>query len=335
MKISERTLRITVASALALIMVSAAYLLSGPNFLTNRTANAESTEQLLKAYASKDTDGDGLPDWEEALYGTDPNKAISNSFGIPDGEAAREGKLTPNALASELPSADQGTTTLTDADFGGTPAPAPGSITEQFSREFLQEYVAASNGQPMDQATQDQLVQSLLGKFTQKAAATFASSYSAVSVHTSNIATAQSYSAGVEQAFMAHDIDGTEGSPLDLMATLIQNNDPAAKRKLLAIASAYQAMANDLKAQSVPPSLADNHVALVRSFESLARATNTIANYQSDPLGTMGAFAAFKTGTVSMSQAINNLATRILANGEPQQGQAGYLIVAIARLSGS
>lgn len=337
MKISERTLRITAASVLALIMVSAAYLLSGPNFLTSRSANAESTEQLLQAYASKDTDGDGLPDWEEALYGTDPNKAISNSFGIPDGQAAREGKLTPNALASQLPSADQGTSTppLTDADFGGTPAPAAGSITEQFSREFFQEYVQASNGQPMDQATQQQLVTSLLGQFTQKAAASFASPYSNVNVHTSNIATLQTYSAGVEKAFIDNDIAGTNGDPLDLMAALIQSNDPAAKKKLLAIATAYQAIADDLKALSVPPSLSSNHVALVQSFETLSKATNTVAHYQDDPLGTMGAFSAFKTGTASMSQAITALATSVLANGEPQQTAPGYLIVQIARLTAS
>src|SRR3569833_2132398 len=112
MKISERTLRISTASGLALIMVSAAYLLSGPTFFTSHTANAESTDELLKAYANKDTAAAGLPDWQEALYGTDPNKAISNSFGIPDGEAAREGKLTPNTLATQLPDANQGTTTL-------------------------------------------------------------------------------------------------------------------------------------------------------------------------------------------------------------------------------
>lgn len=334
MKISERTLRITAASVLALLMVGASYLLSGPNFLTSHFANAESTDDLLKAYASKDTDGDGLPDWEEALYGTDPNKAISNSFGIPDGQAAREGKLTPNALASQLPGEDQGTATLTDADFGGTPAPAPGSITDQFSKEFLQEYLEASNGQPMDEDTEQALVDKLMQQFSQQAAGSMQSSYSQVSIHTSNVTTSISYASEVEAALTEND-PGITDQPLDLMGQLIQGNDLSAQKKLTTISVSYQKMALQLKNATVPPSLISTQLQLVKSLEELSRSTSIVSNYQKDPLATIGAFSVYKSASQNLSQGIDSLANVLLSQGEPQEGDPGFLIVNLARLHAS
>lgn len=336
MKVSERTLRISAASFLALIMVGSAYLLSGPNFLTSRQANAESTEALLKAYATKDSDGDGLPDWEEALYGTDPNKAISNPYGIPDGEAAREGKLTPKSLATQLPSANQGTTTLTSADFGGVPAPAPGSITDQFSKQFLQEFVQASNGQPMDQTTQDQLVSSLASEINQQVSSTLSSNYSLVQVHTNASMTLSPYAAAVESALIQNDVPAA-ANPYDLMLTAFQSTDTKqvaqAEATLAKISAATAAMATQLRSVSVPVSQANAHVRLVQSLDTLSRAMAIMSNYQKDPLATMGALSAYTTATQSYGQALNQIATSILANGEPAQKDPGYLIVTLARLS--
>ena len=338
MKISERTLRISASTLLALLMVGAAYLLSGPNFLTSRSANAESTDALLKAYASKDTDSDGLPDWEEALYGTDPNKAISNAFGIPDGQAAQEGKLTPSSLATQLPSANQGTTTLTDADFGGVPAPAAGSITEQFSKEFLQEFVAASNGQPMDANTQQQLVTNLLSNIGQQVSKSLVSNYSFVQVHTSSSVTLQQYAASIESAFENNDIKDS-ANPYDLMLTAIESTDPKARTQaeadLAKTSTAIAAMATQLRAASVPPSQANAHVELVQSLETLARATGIMANYQKDPLATMGALSAYTAANNLYAKALNQIASSILVSGEPGQNDPGYLIVTLARLANS
>lgn len=338
-KPSERTLRITAASVLALIMVSAAYLLSGPNFLTSRAANAASTDALLQAYAAKDTDADGLPDWEEALYGTDPNKAISNSFGIPDGQAAREGKLTPNALASQLPNGDQGTSTpFTDADFGGTPAPAPGSITEQFSREFLQQYVAASNGQPMDAATQQQLVTNLLSTIGQKVSGTMTSSYALVDVHTNTSVSLTQYAASVESALQDNSTTDM-GDPYDLMLTAIESTDSkeqaSAAADLVKVSRVFASMAVQLRSTSVPPSLASAHVLLVQSIEMLSRSTAIISVYQKDPLATLGALQTYSTASDSFSAAFGQLATSLIGTGEPAKGTPGYLIVSLARLSHS
>ena len=332
MKISERTLRISAASLLALLMVGGAYLISGPSFLSEKFANAGSTDELLKAYATKDTDGDGLPDWQEALYGTDPNKAISNPFGIPDGQAAKEGKLTPQTAASQLPSDQQGTTTLTSADLPGVD-PAPGSITEQFSQQFLQQYMAASNGQPMDDATQQQLVTSLMSNISQQVSQSLSSTYAPVSVHTSSSVSMSAYADSIETIFRSNEGDGNH--PVDVMQALIQGTDPKAQQKLIAISKTYAAMATQLRATSVPTSMVSAHVQLVQSLDVLAASTAIVANYQKDPLATLGALSAYTASTNTFTQSLTQLATAILSNGEPKENDPGYFIVALARISAS
>ncbi len=330
MRISPRTTRIIAASGLALSFIGVSYVISGPSiFSKTNSANAESTQALLAAYATKDTDGDGLPDWQEALYGTDPNKAISNSYGIPDGEAAQKGLLTPTALKDQLPT-DQATTTLTAEDLPG-PSAAPGSITDEFSKEFLQEYFQESNGQPMTADAQQTLMQNLLQNFSAKAAKSLVSSYTLVSVHTSTSVTTSSYAGQVESILMAHDVPAADSHPLPLMETLIEQNDESARPKLVAISSAYRSIATDLLGLSVPPALAAQHLALIQSFDSLAKSTSLVTKYEKDPLGTLGALSSFQDSSKSLADAINVLAMVILQGGEPAPGQPGSLLIAIAR----
>jgi hypothetical protein len=332
MKISERTIRISAASLLALLMVSAGYLLSGPSFLSDKFANAGTTDDLLKAYASKDTDGDGLPDWQEALYGTDPNKAISNPYGIPDGQAAKEGKLTPQTSASQLPSDGTGTTSVKDIlnQIPGTD-PASGSVTEQFSHEFLQEVIDTSGGQQLTSDQQQQIATKLATKYAAKAGSLFVSNYSLVSIHTDPTVSVKSYAGSIEQVFINNDVPVTANQPLPLIEALIQNNDESARPKLKVLSDSYAGITSDLLTLRVPPQLASQHLALIKGFDSLHKATAAFVIYEKDPLGVMGALSTYQPTSASVTEALKSIATSILSTGEPAAGEPGAIIVNIAR----
>ncbi|MEO6536437.1 MAG: thrombospondin type 3 repeat-containing protein [Candidatus Paceibacterota bacterium] len=331
MSISARTTRIIAASGLALSFMGVSYIISGPTIFGTNSASAESTQELLAAYAAKDTDNDGLPDWQETLYGTDPSKAISNSYGIPDGEAAQKGLLTPTGLKSQLP-ADQATTTITKADIPG-PDAAPGSVTDEFSQQFLQKFFQATGGQQMTPEAQQALLTQLLGDFSTRAGKVLASSYSGVSVHTNPSIDILTYAASVEKIVRAHDVPAGNSQPLPLMEALIEKNDESARPKLIAISSAYRAIANDLMTVSVPPALVPQHVALVQAFDSLAKSTNVITVYEKDPLGTLGAFSTYQDSSALLATTLTKIATIILQGGEPANGTPGSLIVFLGRLS--
>ncbi len=332
MKIPERSLRIGASFLLALLFVGVAYVLSGPSFLSRKTANAGSTEELLKAYAQKDTDGDQLPDWQEALYGTDPKKADTDGDGISDGEAARQGKLTPNALASQLPSAQNEEESARDVldDIPGVD-PAPGSITEQFSHEFLEEYMQASGGQPMSVEEQQALVSRLLSKFTAQASRLFVSSYTTVSLHTDTSVSVTEYAGVVENILRTNDVPEDANQALPLAEALIVKGDESARPKLETLANSYKSIANGLLAARVPPQLASQHLALIQTFDELYKATHLIASYEADPLGMMGALSVYQPTSAKAVEAFKGIATAILAGGEPAVEAPGGMMVNIAR----
>jgi hypothetical protein len=75
----------------------------------------------------QDSDGDGIPDWEERLWGTNPRSADSDSDGVPDGTEISQKKdelAAANGYASS-------TFSLTD--------------TDRFARELFVTYNALSN----------------------------------------------------------------------------------------------------------------------------------------------------------------------------------------------
>lgn len=328
MKLSERTLRISGASLIALLMIGGAYFLSGPSFLSSRIAGAESTEALLAAYATKDTDADGLPDWQETLYGTDPSQQDTDKDGVSDGEAVRQGLVKPNALAAQLPQDPEGEEVaeqLPGID------PAPGSITERFARSFFEQFAAASNGLPMDDATRQQLISNLLTDITGTVSHELESKYSTVSVRTSSSVSVLEYAGAVEAVILANDVPEGANDPLVLMQQLIEDGDESARTKLEALAGSYRSIAIGLSEVRVPPSLAEDHALLVRSFDSLFRATRMVASFDKDPLGTLGALALYQPSADGMVQAFRSMSVVILRQGEPTEGAPGAIIVNVVR----
>ena len=324
---SSRTNRIVGSLFVASLLVASAYFFSGPSIFSHHVASAESTDDLLKSYAAKDSDGDGLPDWQEALYGTDPNKAISNQFGIPDGEAVSEGKLTPQTLKNQLP---QDNVAIPVSEIPGVD-PAQGSVTEQFSQQFLQAYMAKSNGQPLSDADQQALVSQLLANLAAESQPLFSSIYTKISVRTSSSETNLQYADAVERIFAQDDLPADSNNPVEIMQSLIINKDPSAKTKLLAVASMYRKLANDLLSTPAPIALTNDHLSLIQAFDSLNKSVLLIATYEKDPVGVMGALAAYTPASKQLSDAISDIGTTLLQSGEPAPNTPGYMLVSIGR----
>ena len=90
-------------------------------------------EELQKV-AAKDLDKDGLPDWEEALWGTGPNNPDSDGDGLSDGEEVRAGRDPKKAGPDDkLPKKDS------------PPEEEEGlSATEKFGRDLFTGYAELS-----------------------------------------------------------------------------------------------------------------------------------------------------------------------------------------------
>lgn len=331
MAFSPRTVRIVAASALSVVFIAGAYAFSGPlTFLNGKIAGAQSTDDLLKAYAAKDSDGDALPDWQEALYGTDPNNPHSVNASLTDSEAVNKGMVTPKTSAA-VPG-DQATDTPdTAADVPGTD-PAAGSLTDEFGKQFFQEYVAASKGGTLTDDQKDALISKLLADYSLKASKLLVSPYNSLSIRVSNTATVTEYADAVENIFRAHDVPADSSRPAELMQKFLQDNDTSAQKRLVVSSAAYSAIAADLLLVPVPQSLAAQHLALVQSFDTLARSTKAVTNYENDPLAVLGSLSLYEPTAKSMVRSLQEIAQAIIAyEGEPAPGTPGAIIVSLAR----
>ncbi len=317
-----RTLHLALASSVAVAFIVCAYLFSGPFSFRPSTVDAATAETLLKAYATKDSDSDGLPDWQETLYGTDPANPESVRAGLTDGEAVAQGLVKPK-FQSEAPAPTQA------SSIPGS-LPSDDSLTAQFSQEFLKSYIDAG-GQTMTATQQQALLSSLVGSFTTRAQKVLDSSYTAVSIHTDASVSVLSYAGSVEHIIRANNVAVGSENPIDLMDRYINSGDTSARPKLVTLATKYQAITKALSVLHVPPSLASSHLLLLQSFDTLARATRATTTYENDPFATLGALATFQPTSGGIVKALTEIATSILSTGEPAPNAPGSLIVTFAR----
>jgi hypothetical protein len=305
-------------------MVVLAFLFSGPYSLSPNLVEAQTADALLKAYAAKDTDSDGLPDWQESLYGTDATNPESAKAGVTDSEAVARG-LVSLKFASDTSELNR----TTGEDVPGTPV-ADTTLTAQFSQAFFKAYVDAG-GQNMEAGDQQALLDSLIADFSVRAQKIVSSRYNQISVHTDATVTTEAYIAAIETTLRAHEVPEGSANPVLLMDAYIQKGDAKARPKLLALTASYGAVTKDLSDMHVPPALAGQHLILLQSFDTLARATKVVTEYEQDPMAVLGALAIYEPASKAIVSTLTSFASIILAHGEPTTGEPGALIVNFAR----
>jgi len=157
-----------IAIALILITLILNYVRPGKiNYDNNNLAVANSTSSPSEI----DSDHDGLPDWEEALYGTDPHNPDTDGDGTPDGEEIKEGRdpLKANTAPKGQEPNDKIDPKIIAQDQAISNADQNLNATEKMARDLLSNIIASQpvNGQ-MDQNTVDGLIQQSLQDIPQK-----------------------------------------------------------------------------------------------------------------------------------------------------------------------
>jgi hypothetical protein len=318
--------RILGALGISAVILVAAYLYTHrpPTLTTATPAEASETDALLKSVAAKDTDSDGLPDWEEELYGTDVNNSHSLDPKLTDSEAISAGKLQPRFTASG-PTAATSSADIA-AEIPG-PGPDSGSLTDQFAHVFFEQYMNANQGQPPDENMQQELIGSLVGAFKQNTLNAVATHYATSTVRVDDSISVMGYITSVERLFAAHDLPASSVSPLDLLDAALNQGDHAALVKLNALAQAYAARAVGLSQLPVPSALVSTHLSLMRTFDLLAQSTALAANLEHDPLASLAGLSTYETAPAEFAGDVETLKDAVISNvGTPAKGQPGYVI---------
>ncbi len=295
--------RTIVAALFSVVLVAGAYVLARGIELP-LTAQASTETALLQAIATRDSTGDGLPDWQKALYGIPLNSTTTDYFnlGMTDGEAVARGLIVPKAIA------DIQVTTSSDSpiiDPSLPPAPAEGTLTDAFAKSFFTLYMnakAANGGAELSAAQVDELTgQALDALSSLVTAAPDYKSAKDITVSDTGADALKAFAANAEAIILKNKSasDATKDEILYLQDA-VEKNDATALPHIVSIAKMYRDTAVGLAALSVPAELATDALALINAMMRASGIASDFARVNTDPLAAMLALNQY----VQVSQAV-------------------------------
>lgn len=243
------------------------------------------------AFYDVDTDNDGLKDWEEALWLTDPKKSDSDDDGIPDADeiSSRQKEIQK----------EHGTTASTDDE--------QLTQTELFARQFFSTVALANQN----------------GGVTEETLASFGSafgdamkgvavedSFSLADIHLSTVSKAD-YQKSLTALFAplaAKKID--EYAVVNAYITL-----PDDSEKLDEMIAVYQTLAKGLQDMKVPYSAANLHLSMLNNALKIGIGFINLKNIEDDPLIAVVGLNQFGKYSAALTTDFQNLRAYLSGSG--------------------
>lgn len=229
-------------------------------FEQKKSSNTSAQVLVVGDLIEKDSDGDGLKDWEESLWGTDPNKKDTDGNGKTDFEEIR-------AKQDELSKQNQN-------DDGQK------TYTESVSKEIVALVATLQSQNQLGKENQDaisnQFVDFLKNRPQQK-------TYTLQDIQTtdSNARNVQNY-----KTLLFNILDKTEYTVEEIaylknFELQFEENDPT---NYIKIKNKTEKIIQNMLEIKVPTSYALKQVSLLNSFEKLKEVSENLSLYEKDPL---------------------------------------------------
>lgn len=306
--------QISIALVFSLALVAGSYLFAR-GVITPQVAQASAETALLQAIANKDADHDGLPDWQETLYGTDPHISDTFHIGMNDGEAVAKGLIVPKAVND----VSIATSTPSSADYVDPslpPAPANGTLTALFAQNFFTLYMTAreaNGGADLSESQMSDVANQSVQMITSSIKP--APDYKAMSdltISGSGPDAMKSFAASVELILKKNTSDATT-TDINYLKSAVMDGDTTANEHLLSIAKGFRSSAAGIAAIPVPTELAQADLLLINTFMRMSQLDVDFTKSDSDPLVAILALQQYETVTRAMLKAFTNIGAAFAA----------------------
>ena len=315
--------RVFAAGLFAVVLIGGAYVFAR-GIQSPPAAEASTETAILKAIATKDSDADGLPDWEEVLYGADPHNQDTFTLGMTDGEAAAKGLIVPKAIADVKVTTPLSGGSLQDLspnsiDNSLPSAPTDDTITAAFAKNFFSLYMAAKAARGSADLSEsdlndiaNQAIQSLSDSIV--AAPDFKSAHD-LTVSGSGAGTLKAFAISAEAVLLKNTSNATKSEVLYLQ-DFVEGGDAAAITYITALAKVYRDSATGLAVLPVPEELVADHLALVNAMERVSEITADFTRVDTDPLATILALQQYPQAVMALGTAFINIGNIYKTAGE-------------------
>lgn len=211
----------------------------------------------------KDTDGDGLPDWQETIWGTDPNNPDTDGDGTSDGKEVNENRNPTIAGPDDK--------ILSDKEIALQYVPQktdPNSMTSILSKNLLLRLAQLEQANQYSSQTGDDLAKSLADQAL------------------SDVQIPDKYPANIFLTFNSKDLSKLENYKNQIIS--IQKNelvkiDPN-KKDIDAIIAGFKNIAFQMSVMSVPQDLLAVHAKIANGYYIAAEALINLKMSDNDPV---------------------------------------------------
>ena len=252
------------------------FALQGSSVLLNPQKSTVSSVAKTEELVLRDSDNDGLLDWEEVIWSTDPQKSDTDGDGTIDGEEVKNHRDPLNASANDI----FGILDATSSDKGSS---QNNTLTESFNRDLNISYLTIkglNEGLPL---TEDQkaIISDSLSKNLEDSALSSSDIYKEKDIIISKTKDHRLYVNNLGAALTAN-FKGLSGSELDIIRGAGEDSE---KRSTLdRYIEGYRKTILFLKQESVPPEYAYMHLELLNIVGGLKYAVEEMRFFATDPV---------------------------------------------------
>jgi hypothetical protein len=283
--------RVGLALTLAILVIGVAIVVKQREVAPegDKSATALAVEKIVKKSLEDDTDGDGLKNWEEALYKTDPENADTDTDGMSDGS---EISTNRDPLVSGVGDRTTQSATSTQITF---------TATDRFSQELFVQYLnAKQSGQEITSEFSDKLAEEILSKNYSSQEKVFdVSELTLIQNPTTSEIRDYGNAFGKAVTVPVPKNVRNELVILDSIQTIGMTDDDEAE--LRALYNRYSVMRDTLANMRVPADIRNTHATFIRGVDTMRNVVVGIQNLNIDPIGALQKITLYEDGFNSLS----------------------------------
>ncbi len=286
---------------LALVFFLAFKLFSSKDsfFSSKENTKIETEKRTLNGLIARDSDSDGIADWEETLWGTDPNN--KNTYGISDIDYIKNKREEIKANESTNPNSD---------NTGETE-------TEKFARQFFTSYTAMKTSGEVSDTTINDFSNTLAEKVADPIIVDKYTEKDIKTMEKDSNDDKKNYYIAVGNLFETYTNKGL-GSELIVAGSMIstgKTEDPEGQGALLEISNLYKEFAQKLSLVSVPKSLVIYHLKIINSSNNMSVAVLNMSKMLADPIIGISGTSQYEKHSNDLMTSVEDLETFLSKNG--------------------
>ncbi len=280
------------AIAISIVLVILVVQTSWFRALFNKKPLSPVASMTVGDIVTEDTNGNGIPNWEEELWGLDPTTIYTGGVS--------------NKEIIESKRAALGIQSTSEADLDDT---------DRIARQLFTLTSALGQSDEVDSATLQSIAATLGDSVDIKAVSNI---YTLKDVQTSQTTTAnlQTYTTTLKKTLSKYDATTPD---IEVLAMALENEDASGLPQLAQSATTYQKLAKDLVAMRTPLGLAQDHLALANSFAGIATSLIYMTELNDNSLKALVGVAIYKNYSIKLGLATTNINAYLTQYGILQQ----------------